>query len=397
MIIYRFVMAWFALSQGNANAYKEAGKKATQGIIGFIIIVALSGGIVLAMLKYLGVKDGTGGGFNPLKLLQSISLLEIPHAYAAGSTCAPPTKGSTCYFTANGTKLVGNITDSGSSFDLSLFCQDLKTGLTSNTDFVNNMNYWKGTTYSNCTGKINGTVCNRGTTYSNTMGVCSDSYTPPDPHFTSGAADCKGKLPDTFCTPTGFVFGAKGGTCVSRTTTVGEATCYPVGTGVRCLSPYNEGKEGTTDFSGAGCIVVGDPCKLSATKTGIYVQKPQNIFCIDPATIAPVTSAPTPTPTPVAPTAPQAPSQLPNPLGFDSLYDFILGILNVAMKFFLYPAMVGIWVYSGFLYVAAQGAPEKLKKAHNLLIWAFISTLIVFTVQGFMMAIKASVDKILPG
>lgn len=384
-------MAWFALSQGNAGAYKEAGKKATQAIIGFLIIVAISGGIVLAMLKYFGVKDGSGGGFNPLKLLQSISLLEVPHAYAAASVCAPPQKGDTCYFTAKGTKLVGTIRDSGHSWDLALYCEDSITELTSYTDSVGGVKYWKGQT--DCTGKINGTVCDLDPAYQNRMGVCSSSYTPPDPHFTSGAADCKGKLPDTFCTPTGFVFGAAGGTCVSRTATVGEATCYPVGTGVKCLSPFNEGKVGSTDFNGAACIVVGDPCKQSDGKPGIYAQKQLGTFCVDPSTVAatnpPADSASDPA------SAPAAPTQLPNPLGFNSLYDFILSALSVAMKFFLYPAIIAIWVYSGFLYVAAQGAPDKLKKAHNLLLWAFISTLIVFMTQGFLTAIKGSVDKII--
>lgn len=165
-IIYRFIMAWYALQQGNANAYKEAGKKATEAITGFIIIVALFGGLFLVVLKYFGVQDF------PLQLLKAISDAFIPHAYA-------------------------------------------------------------------------------------------------------------------------------------QTT-------------------------------------------------------------------------------------------LPSPTVFTSLYDFILGTLNVVMKFFLYPALIGIWVWSGFSYVLAQGAPEKLKKAHNLLIWAFISTLIVFMTQGFLVALRGSVNKILP-
>lgn len=178
-IIYRFIMAWYALQQGNANAYKEAGKKATEAIIGFIIIVALFGGIFLAMLKYFGASDWT------TTLLQKISITEvIPHAYA---------------------------------------------------------------------------------------------QTPP-------------AAPTTSC-----------------------------------------------GFSG-----------------------------------------------------------LPNPLGFCSLYDFILGALNVVMKFFLYPALIGIWVWSGFSYVLAQGAPEKLSKAHKLLLWAVISTLVVFMTQGFLNALRGSVNKILP-
>ncbi len=391
-IIYRFVMAWYALQQGNANAYKEAGRKATEAIIGFIIIVAIAGGLTLALLRYIGVNESF------LHLLKATSFMEvIPRAYAAESLCAPPKKGDQCFFTANGTRQVGVITDSGSSFDLSLFCKDNITGLTSNIDRVNNTNYWRD---QGCEGKTNGTVCDPGT---HTMGVCSSSYTPPDTRFTSGAVDCKGKLPDTFCTPTGFSFGMKGGTCVSRTSVPGEATCYPVGTGVRCLSPYNEGKVGTTDIGGTPCIVVGDPCTQSNGKPGVFAQKPQNIFCVDPSTVASAgTSEPTTTTTTAAPVTTTAakPSTcgfagLPNPTGFCSLYDFMLGIINTALKFFLYPAMVGVWVWSGFSYVAAQGAPEKLLKAHKLLIMAFVTTLIVFTIQGFLTSVKNSVNNIL--
>lgn len=388
-IIYRFIMAWFAAVQGNENAYHEAAKKVKEAVVGFIIIVAIAGGITLTLLKYIGVKDGTGGDkFNPLQLLQGLSIIEIPRAYAAASVCAPPNKGDTCFFTGNGTKQVGNVTDSGSSIDLSKFCSDPITGLTSNTDRVNNSYYWRDQT--DCTGKINGTVCDQGT---HVMGICSSSYTPPDTHFKTGPVDCVGKLPDTFCTPTGFTFGIKGGTCVSRNAAdVSEATCYPASTGVRCLSSYNEGKVGTTDMGGTPCIVVGDPCTQSNGKPGVFAQKPQNIFCVDPSTVATVTAIPTDSAAVVA----TAPTQLPNPLGFNSLYDFILGVLSAVMKFFLYPALICIWVWAGFLYVAAQGAPEKLVKAHKLLFWAVISTLIVFMAQGFLMAIKGSVDKMLP-
>ncbi len=165
-IMYRFVVAYYQLAQGNANAYKEAIGKVTQAIIGFIIIVALFGGILLVMLKYLGVKDF------PLELLKKLSEAFIPHAYAL--------------------------------------------------------------------------------------------------------------------------------------------------------------------------------------------------------------------------------EQLPNPLGVTSLYDFILNALSLVLKFFIYPALITIWVWTGFSYVFAQGAPEKLMKAHKLLMWAFISTLVVFVTQGFLIALRGSVEKIVP-
>jgi hypothetical protein len=167
-IAYRFVLAWFYLRQGNANAYKEALKKSLQGILGFLIVIGIFGGIFLIVLKFFSVKDG------PLQILKIISTAFIPHAYAA---------------------------------------------------------------------------------------------------------------------------------------------------------------EG----------------------------------------------------------------MLPNFLGVDNLYDFILLTLRFAMRFFLYPALLVMWVWSGFAFVAAQGNPEGLKNARTWLTFAVISTLVVFMIQGFLIALQGSVKKILPG
>jgi hypothetical protein len=385
-IVYRIVMAWYALQQGNANAYKEASKKITEAIIGFIIIVALFGGIFLAMLKYIGASDFT------TKLLREISSMElIPHTYAATSVCAPPKKGETCYFTASKTKLVGTITDSGSMFDLSLFCKDPITELTSNTDFVNSTNYWKGST--DCAEKINGTVCDLGPTYYNTMGICSSSYVPA---AQTGPAECLGKVDKTFCKarPSWNVLGSAG-VCNLKGTTF---TCDLASPGDTCFSPTTQKKGTISDINGF-CGVVGDPCTTSSGTQGVYSSTYVCIVASQPATVSTPATTNTGATTATAATT-QVPTScgfagLPNPLGFCSLYDFILGALNLVMKFFLYPALIAIWVWSGFLYVLAQGAPEKLSKAHKLLIWAFISTLIVFTVQGFLVALRGSVNKIL--
>jgi hypothetical protein len=168
-IVYRFVVAWFYLRQGNTNAYKEALKKSSQAVLGFLIVIGVFGGIFLIMLKFFTVQDG------PLKILNIISMAFIPHAYAA---------------------------------------------------------------------------------------------------------------------------------------------------------------------------------------TG---------------------------------------GMLPNFLGVDNLYDFILLTLRFAMRFFIYPALIIMWVWSGFAFVTAQGNPEGLKKARTWLMWAVITTLVVFMVQGFLIALQGSVKKILPG
>jgi preprotein translocase subunit SecG len=175
VILYRFIMAWFALQQGNAGAYKEALKKSLNASLGFLLIVALLGGVMYVMLKYFGVKDG------PLQLLKIFSLIQdafIPHAYAQATSS------------------------------------------------------------------------------------------------------------------TGY---------------------------------------------------------------------------------------------------------LPNPLAVNNLYDFILSIVRLIIRFFLYPALIVIWVWTGFGFVAAQGNPEALTKVKKWLLWAFVTTILVFMIQAFLLAAQGTVKRILPG
>ncbi|MBP6948891.1 MAG: hypothetical protein KBC41_00200 [Candidatus Pacebacteria bacterium] len=282
-IIYRFVVAWYSLANGNANAYREALKKVTQAILGFVIIVALAGGIFLAMLKYLGVKDGSGDGFNPLKLLQQISLVPIERAYAAPypkDACPNGTEGHRCLRA-----------DSSIGFCVGpASCQPISTSAIVTTICGGNF----GT----------GSKCKSSSDSSEADGYCYTSR-------------CIKSKPDP----------------VSNDVILGDE-----------------------DAGGSG-TQLGD--SETPTQTGD--------------------------------------TQLPNPLFADNLYEFIIDILNTVMMFFLYPALIGVWVYAGLLYVTAQGAPEKLSKAHKLLFWAFVSTLIVFMTQAFLSAVKGSVEKILPG
>ena len=73
-----------------------------------------------------------------------------------------------------------------------------------------------------------------------------------------------------------------------------------------------------------------------------------------------------------------------------------MSAVRAAIRFFLYPAVVIMWVWSGFQFVYAQGNPEGLKKARSWLFWAVVTTLVMFTIQGFLMALQASAQKILP-
>lgn len=86
---------------------------------------------------------------------------------------------------------------------------------------------------------------------------------------------------------------------------------------------------------------------------------------------------------------------LPNPLGTNSLYDFLLILVRTVIRWFIYPALIFMWAWSGFSYVAAQGNPEKLSKAHKWLMWAAISTVVVFMTEGFLAALRGTVQQIL--
>jgi hypothetical protein len=89
------------------------------------------------------------------------------------------------------------------------------------------------------------------------------------------------------------------------------------------------------------------------------------------------------------------PGFLPRFVKADSLYNFILDALRLVMKFFIYPSLIVIWVWTGFSFVLAQGAPEALAKAKKWLMWAFITTLAIMVLQGFLIALQNSVNKIL--
>jgi hypothetical protein len=88
---------------------------------------------------------------------------------------------------------------------------------------------------------------------------------------------------------------------------------------------------------------------------------------------------------------------LPNFFGSDDIYDLLLSAFRLIMRFFIYPSLIVIWVWTGFSFVMAQGAPEALTKAKKWLLWAFLTTLVIFVLQGFLVAMRGTVEKILPG
>lgn len=95
--------------------------------------------------------------------------------------------------------------------------------------------------------------------------------------------------------------------------------------------------------------------------------------------------------------AQQAAPMLPSPVGDTDLYSFILKVLALVMRFFVYPALIVMWVWTGFAFIAAQGKPEALSKAKKMLMWATVSTFVIVMIQAFLIAAKGTVNQVLPG
>ncbi len=85
---------------------------------------------------------------------------------------------------------------------------------------------------------------------------------------------------------------------------------------------------------------------------------------------------------------------LPNPLGVSSLYEFLKTIIVLVIRWFVFPVIIFTWLYTGFLFVAAQGSPEKLKDARGWLWWSVIGTAIIVLAEGFALSLQGTINQI---
>jgi len=85
-------------------------------------------------------------------------------------------------------------------------------------------------------------------------------------------------------------------------------------------------------------------------------------------------------------------TKLDSPLGStDSLWKFALKILDLIAKIG-YPIIILALIYSGFLFVKAQGKPEELKTARNAILWTIVGALVILGAQAIGYAIKGTID-----
>lgn len=85
-----------------------------------------------------------------------------------------------------------------------------------------------------------------------------------------------------------------------------------------------------------------------------------------------------------------------NPLGKIEMQVFLEMILK-AVILILFPIIVLMVVYTGFLFVSAQGDPTKLATAKRMFVWTVVGAIIVLGAQMLSFAVRATVDDIMVG
>jgi hypothetical protein len=84
--------------------------------------------------------------------------------------------------------------------------------------------------------------------------------------------------------------------------------------------------------------------------------------------------------------------QLKNPLGSSTTLDGFLAKILDAIVLLLSPVVVIMLLYSGFLFVTAQGKAEEITKAKQALIYTLIGAAIVLGAKGLAEVIKNTVS-----
>ena len=87
-------------------------------------------------------------------------------------------------------------------------------------------------------------------------------------------------------------------------------------------------------------------------------------------------------------------AEFENPIRPGTLQQLLLSILDIAV-YILFPIVVLMIVYTGYLFVSAQGNPTKIETARKALIWTVIGALIILGARALALGIQATVNSIM--
>ncbi len=86
---------------------------------------------------------------------------------------------------------------------------------------------------------------------------------------------------------------------------------------------------------------------------------------------------------------------LQNPIKFNTFSAFVDAVITAAVTI-LMPFVILAFVWSGFLFVKAQGKPEEIETAKKAIIWSVIGAFILLGSWGFAQIIGETVRSIAP-
>lgn len=84
---------------------------------------------------------------------------------------------------------------------------------------------------------------------------------------------------------------------------------------------------------------------------------------------------------------------LENPIKYSNFSDFVAGVTQTAVRVLL-PFVVLAFIYSGFLFVKAQGNEKELEEAKKAIKWSIVGAFILFGAWGFAEIIKTTISTI---
>ena len=86
-------------------------------------------------------------------------------------------------------------------------------------------------------------------------------------------------------------------------------------------------------------------------------------------------------------------AKLENPIKYNDLSSFVAAVLKAAVQV-LMPFVVLAFIWSGFLFVRAQGNEEQLSEAKTAIYWSVIGAFILLGAWGFAEIIAVTVSNI---
>jgi purine-cytosine permease-like protein len=73
----------------------------------------------------------------------------------------------------------------------------------------------------------------------------------------------------------------------------------------------------------------------------------------------------------------------PNPLRYNTFQELLNAIINFIFTLSLWIAPI-MFIMAGFYYMTAQGEPEKVKKAKDIILYTAIGLAVVFSAKGLV-------------